>query len=145
MSVELNNLYREVIMFHSNSPYNHGLIKDPAAKYIKLVNSSCGDVAEIEVMLDSTNSKIISIRHMAKGCSISCAAASVMCKTFENIEIKKAKEIISLYFKLVKGEETPKEFLNSELVAFSGVKAFPARVRCATLAWKALEEILINL
>lgn len=140
MSVQLNNLYREVIMFHSSNPYNKGLEKKPEAKYLKLVNSSCGDIAEIEVMVK--DSKITSVRHLSKGCSISCAAASVLCKTIENTEIKDAKEIISTYFKIVKGEEVSPDFTKSELIAFSGVKAFPARVRCATLAWKALEEIL---
>ncbi len=140
MSVQLNNLYREVIMFHSSNPYNKGLEKNPKAKYLKLVNSSCGDVAEIEVMIK--DSKISSVRHLSKGCSISCAAASVLCKTIKNIEVKYAKEIISTYFKIVKGEEFSPGFANSELIAFSGVKAFPARVKCATLAWKALEEIL---
>lgn len=140
MSVQLNNLYREVIMFHSNNPYNKGLEKNPDAKYLKLVNSSCGDVAEIEVMVK--DDKITSVRHLSKGCSISCAAASVLCKTIENTEIKDAREIISTYFNIVKGEEISPDFKNSELIAFSGVKAFPARVRCATLAWKALEEIL---
>ena len=143
MSVQLNNLYREVIMFHSNNPYNKGLERNPAAKYLKLVNSSCGDIAEIEVI--TKDDKITSIRHLSKGCSISCAAASVLCKTIENTQIKDAKKIISTYFKVVKGEEISPDFQNSELVAFSGVKAFPARVRCATLAWKALEEILNTL
>lgn len=143
MSVQLNNLYREVIMFHSSNPYNKGLKKKPEAKYLKLVNSSCGDIAEIEVMLK--DSKITSVRHLSKGCSISCAAASVLCKTIENTEVKDAKEVISAYFKIVKGEEISPGFANSELIAFSGVKAFPARVRCATLAWKALEEILNTL
>lgn len=143
MSFQLNNLYREVIMFHSNNPFNKGLEKNPEAKYLKLVNSSCGDVAEIEVLVK--NEKITSVRHLSKGCSISCAAASVLCKTVENIKIKEAKDIISTYFKIVKGEEISPNFKNSELIAFSGVKAFPARVRCATLAWKALEEILNTL
>ncbi len=69
----------------------------------------------------------------------------MLCKTIENTEVKDAKEVISTYFKIIKGEEISPGFTNSELIAFSGVKAFPARVRCATLAWKALEEILNTL
>ena len=137
-----NNLYRQVIMDHYKSPKNKGLVDDSSYLTIHLNNPSCGDDVVVQLKLD--NDKIIDIKHFGKGCSICCSSASVMSVTLMDKTKEEALSIINEFYNLTQGKDYNKQILESDAVVYEGVSKFPARIRCATLAWKAIEQGLLN-
>ena len=136
----LSNLYRQVIMDHYRNPRNKGITDAPNYVKCHLKNPSCGDMIDVESLVE--DGIIKDIHHDGSGCSICCASASVMSEVLVGKTVKDAKQIINDFYNLIKGEEVSDEDALDEAIAFSGVSQFPARVKCATLAWKALGTIL---
>ena len=134
----MSNLYRQVIMEHYKDPRNKGLTG--VGKQNHLRNPSCGDDITVEVELE--NNKIKHLHHDGTGCSICCSSASVMSEVLKGKTVKEAEAIINDYYNLIKGEEVLDEDSLDEAIAYRGVANFPARVKCATLAWRALGAIL---
>lgn len=136
---DLSNLYRQVIMDHYKNPKNKGLIEDTRYKTIHLNNPSCGDDIHVQALIEGEALK--DIRHQGSGCSICCASASVMSETLKNHTLKEAKNTIKAFSKMLMNE--PYGDVNlEEAVVFQGVSQFPARIKCATLSWKAIESLL---
>ena len=134
----LESLYRQVIMDHYKNPRNKGLYENNDEYVtIHLNNPSCGDDINIQVKI--VDGKIVDIRHQGIGCSICCSSASVMSETLKNKSVKDAKRITNNFFEMLKGNEYSDEDLD-EAEIYIGVKQFPARIKCASLAWKALEK-----
>ena len=138
--MKLEDLYRQVIMDHYKNPRNKGLIDDEKYKQIHLHNPSCGDDIIIEVELE--NNIIKDVRQDGKGCSICCSSASVMSETLKGKTVEEAKQIIADFFDMIQGNEIneAEEEALGEALAYKGVAKFPARIKCATLAWKACEK-----
>lgn len=136
----IQELYRAVIMDHAKNPKNKGLTKDPNYQFVHFKNPSCGDDINVEVKIE--DGIIKDIRQDGRGCSISMSSASVMSDCLKGMEVKKALEVINDFFELVKGNDVKYEEELGEAIAYSGVSQFPARIKCATLAWKALEQAL---
>jgi nitrogen fixation NifU-like protein len=82
------------------------------------------------------------IRHDGHGCSICCSSASVMSNLLKGKTVFEAKEIINDFYEMVKGEEISDEERMDEAIVYRSVSQFPARIKCATLAWKAIEEAI---
>lgn len=137
----LEDLYRRVIMEHSQNPQNFGLVDDDTYLGHHLFNRSCGDDIKVQLKIEYGN--IVDIRQQGKGCSICCASASVMTMTLKNKNIYEAKEAIEEFLKLSKGEPFKEELLYPDSKAFQGVSRFPARVRCATISWRASLEVIL--
>lgn len=137
MNNDLENLYRQVIMDHYKNPRNKGL--KGFKNHIHLKNPSCGD--DITIEADINDNVVREVRHEGKGCSICCSSASVLTEVIKGKSVDEAKEIIELYFKMLRGEEVDDERLEEALV-YEGVSKFPARIKCATISWKALERLL---
>ncbi len=138
--MKIEDLYREVILDHYKNPQNKGLINDEKYHQVHLFNASCGDDVIVEVYIKD---KIVEdVRFEGKGCSICCSSASVMTTQIKNQSVDQAYKIIDEYFKLVKGEAFDETLLKGEPLAYQGVAKFPARVRCATIAWKACETAI---
>ena len=135
--MDLNTLYRQVIMDHYKNPRNKGLKGFPKA-HIK--NPSCGDDVTIEVKIKDHH--IEEIHHEGTGCSICCSSASVMSEVVKGKDIEEVQEVIEDFYNLIKGEDVTDEERLDEAMAFGGVAQFPARMKCAILAWKALGTIL---
>ena len=139
---KLNNLYRQIILEHSQHPYHHGHLPQ-ADKALELRNPTCGDVLTVELTLQE--GKVSDIAFNGTGCTISQASASLMTdevigKTPEQIE----KQVL-LFSKMVTGEKTDEDELDEVLgdaSILAGVAQFPARIKCATLAWKAVYQAL---
>jgi len=136
----LDNLYRQIIMEHYKNPRNKGLVNDPRYKTLRLKNISCGDDITIQALVE--NSVVKDIHHEGTGCSICCSSASVMSETLVNKTVKAANEIIETYYQTIKGERISNPELLEEAIVYEGVSKFPARLKCATLAWRALGAIL---
>lgn len=138
--MNLNELYRAVIMDHYKNPKNKGIKKEEPYHFVHLNNPSCGDDMNVEV--DIENGTIKDIHQDAKGCSISCSSASVMTDVLIGKTVEEAKKIICDFFELVQGKAPEDEEALGEAIAYMGVQSFPARIKCATLAWKAIEKAI---
>ena len=134
----MSNLYRQVIMDHYKSPRNKGLTGFGKQNHLR--NPSCGDDITVEVQLE--NNTIKHVHHDGTGCSICCSSASVMTEVLTGKDVEEAKKIIANYCNMIKGEEIDDEDALEEALVYQGVAQFPARMKCATIAWKAVEELL---
>ena len=94
----------------------------------------------VEILIK--NGKVEDIRHDGHGCSICCSSASVMSDTLKGKSVEEAKKIIYDFYGLVMGKEPQDEEALGEAIAYMGVKDFPARIKCATLSWKAIEQAI---
>ena len=133
----LENLYRQVIIEHYKYPRNKGL-KGFSQK--RLYNPSCGDDVTMETKVEDGIVKEINFE--GNGCSICCSAASIATELLKGKTVREAKSIIEKFYALIKGEEVDGEDELEEAAVYRGVSQFPARVKCAALPWKALEQIL---
>lgn len=141
--MDIEKLYRQVIMDHYKNPKNKGLLDDATYLTIHLNNPSCGD--ELTVQVKTENDIITDIRHLGTGCSICCSSASVMSVTLKDQKIDDAMDIIGQFYELIKGYPYNPEILKGDAIVYQGVSQFPARVKCATLGWKAIEKGLIKI
>ena len=134
--VNLNELYREVIMDHYRRPRNKGTLEEPTTS-IDLNNPLCGD--EITLQLDVEDGVIKTARFSGQGCSISQASASMMAQQVEGKPVEEALGMADKFKQMIHGDQKAGRSLG-DLLALHGVSKFPARVRCALLAWEALER-----
>lgn len=133
----LRELYQEVILDHNKSPRNFRVMAD-ATRTVEGYNPLCGDHYTLYVKMN--NGSIADISFQGSGCAISKASASVMSSILKGKSKEEAEELFGEFHKLVTGEKDPLTEMNSlgKLAAFSGVSEFPARVKCAILAWHTM-------
>ncbi len=140
MASNLENLYRQVIMDHYKNPRNKGFENIDGYIKLRLDNPSCGD--DVTVAAKIEDDKIIDIKHEGHGCSISCSSTSVMSEALKDKTITEAKAILRNYFDMISGEDFDDEMDMGDGIAYVGIRNFPARIKCATLAWHVLEAII---
>ncbi len=136
--MNLETLYRQVIMDHYKRPKNKGLVNDSSYITIHLNNPSCGDEMTVQLQVNEDH-QITDIKHDGHGCSICCSSASVMSQTLKDHSTNEAGQIINEFYELIKGYPFNKDILKGDAIVYQGVSQFPARIKCATLAWKAVE------
>ncbi|PKL00569.1 MAG: SUF system NifU family Fe-S cluster assembly protein [Tenericutes bacterium HGW-Tenericutes-1] len=137
---KLDNLYREIIMEHYKNPRNKGLIDDPSYVTVHIKNPSCGD--DITVQSKFVNGIVKDCRHDGHGCSICCSSASVMTETVIDKTTEEANKIADNYLLMVTNKSFDETIDLEEAAVYSGVRQFPARVKCASIAWQAFVETL---
>jgi SUF system NifU family Fe-S assembly protein len=137
---DLQGLYRQVIMDHYKNPRNKGLLTDDSYKIVHIKNPSCGDDITIQTKVE--DGQVKDVRHQGTGCSICCSSASVLTETVIGKQIEDAKMITETYLNMLSNQEYDKEVELEEAVVYSGVRQFPARIKCASIAWKAFEGTL---
>ncbi|CAM4375448.1 Fe-S cluster assembly sulfur transfer protein SufU [Saccharibacillus endophyticus] len=134
--MQLDDLYRRVIMDHYKNPRNKGKFEDEGVT-IDLNNPTCGDKISLQLQLEEGIVK--NARYTGDGCSISMSSASMMTEAVKGKSLPEALELAERFSSLMKGESV--EFDEYEdIEALSGVNKFPARIKCATLAWNALRK-----
>lgn len=138
--MDLNTLYRTVIMDNYKNPKNKGLKKTDDYHFVHLNNPSCGDEMNVEIKIE--NGIIKDVRQDGHGCSISMSSASVMSDVLIGKTVEEARKIILDFYGIVTGTDPEDEEALGEAIAYMGVRQFPARVKCATLAWKAIERAI---
>ena len=140
MSSELEELYQEVILDHSRKPRNFGELPDAAVR-VHGDNPSCGDEINVAVKFDGGGG-LEDIRFTGRGCAISQASASLMTTKLKGKTHDETMSLLHEFQKLVTDGtgDTPKSL--GDLRVMSGVRKFPQRVKCAMLAWRALEQAL---
>ena len=138
--MDLKTLYREVIMDHYKTPKNKGLKNTDPYHMVHLTNPSCGDDMRVEIIV--SDGQVVDVRQDGKGCSICLSSASVMSELLIGKSVEEAKSLIDGFYSMVKGEDLPDEDKLEEAIAYKGVRDFPARIKCATLAWKCVEKAI---
>lgn len=134
--MELNDLYRRVIMDHYKNPRNRGEMQDESVA-IQLNNPTCGDRISLQLQLE--NGVVTNARYTGEGCSISMSSASMMTEAVKGLTYEEALALAERFSSLMKGGDEEFEELE-DIEALSGVNKFPARIKCATLAWNALRK-----
>ena len=137
---DLRDLYQQMILDHNRNPRNYRELPN-ATKRVDGYNPLCGDHYTVFVELDGDVIKEITFT--GNGCAISKSSASVMTTTVKGKKTEDAEKLFDTFHKLVTGEPAGlSEAELGRLAAFSGVSEFPARVKCATLAWHTLHSAL---
>jgi nitrogen fixation NifU-like protein len=138
-SAQISALYQEMILDHYRRPRNKGEIENPD-ETIVMKNPLCGD--EITIQLRYDGDEVADVGFVGRGCSISQASASMMTQLVKGKKVDEVESLRGQFRDMVMGNATPDEKTLGSLRALSGVSKFPARVKCALLAWNALEEAL---
>jgi nitrogen fixation NifU-like protein len=134
----LKSLYQELILQHYRKPKNRGELEDADVE-ISMNNPVCGD--EITLQLRVRDERIDAVRFRGQGCSISQASASMMAQILEGRSLAEADAAGARFLQMMHGdEEAARDRALGDLRALAGVSKFPARVKCALLAWNAFEE-----
>ncbi len=136
---DLRELYQQVILDHYKNPRNYREIPDGIR--VEGYNPLCGDHYTVFVQLDGQT--INDVSFTGNGCAISKASASVMSSTVKGKSKDEAEKLFDTFHRLVTGDMSGLSAADlGRLAAFSGVSEFPARVKCATLAWHTLRSAL---
>ncbi|MBO7745286.1 SUF system NifU family Fe-S cluster assembly protein [Paenibacillus sp. MWE-103] len=134
--MELDDLYRRVIMDHYKNPRNRGSLDDDSLT-INLNNPTCGD--RITLQLQVEDDIVKQAKFTGEGCSISMSSASMMTEAVKGKTTEEALALAEKFSSFIKGEIAEFDELE-DIEALSGVTKFPARIKCATLSWNALRK-----
>jgi nitrogen fixation protein NifU and related proteins len=137
--MELNDLYRDVILDHNRQPRNFGNL-EPADASVEGFNPMCGD--RLTVRLRLNDDKISDIRFEGQGCAISTASASLMTEAVKGKTRLEALQLFDRIHELLTDDAAPPADELGKLAALSGVREYPARVKCASLCWHTLAAAL---
>jgi nitrogen fixation NifU-like protein len=136
--MELNDLYRDVILDHNRKPRNFGVL-EPADATVEGFNPLCGDRLTVRVKMDGE--QISDIRFEGQGCAISTASASLMTEAVKGKSRAEALGLFDRVHHLLTDDAASSDELG-KLAALSGVREYPARVKCASLCWHTLVSAL---
>ena len=139
---ELRELYQQVILDHNRSPRNFGPLRN-ANRRQEGYNPLCGDHLHVHLLLGDEG-VIEEIRFEGYGCAISKASASLMTQQLKGRSVEEAKAAFASFLELVTADvsEPVDPVKAGKLAVFAGVREFPMRVKCATLAWHAMKSAL---
>lgn len=140
--MELDDLYQDIILDHFKNPQN----KRPLADDEVLVdeeNPTCGD--HLRLTAKVKDGKIADVKYDGKGCAISTASASMMSERLIGMPVEEARRLIAGFVGVIRGEKEMSAEELGDLAALEGVKQYPMRVKCATMAWHAIEKALEKL
>jgi nitrogen fixation protein NifU and related proteins len=140
MIPEIEELYQEVILDHSRRPRNFGELPD-AAVVVHGDNPACGDEIHLAVKFDADGG-LQDIKFTGRGCAISQASASLMTMKLKRKSRAEVMEMLHAFHDLVTEETTGAPKTLGDLCVMQGVRKFPQRVKCAMLAWRAVEQAL---
>jgi nitrogen fixation protein NifU and related proteins len=135
----LDTLYRQVIMDHYKNPRNKGILEEDGSLTINMNNPTCGD--RIQLTMKVEDGKVADSKFEGEGCSISMSSASMMTQAIKGRTVEEAIKLSKIFSDMMLGKEYDEEDLDlGDIEALQGVAKFPARIKCATLAWKAMEK-----
>ena len=136
---DARDLYRKMVLEHAKKPHNFGRLQS-ATHRADGINPLCGDKLGLYLEI-SPDGRIDAIRFDGTGCAISLASASLMT---EAVEGRLVSEALSVSARFSAALDTGADLGNSDLTALTAVRRYPSRVRCATLAWRALERAVAD-
>ena len=143
--MDLKQLYQDIILEHGKSPRNFGKCKKHTHQ-AKGYNPLCGDQVEVYLKLNNQK-KVEDLTFEGSGCAISIASTSIMTELVKGKSLKIAKKIVLDFLNMIKNtqefnSEDLDEDQKTKIMSLSGVKQFPMRVKCATLAWHTFTSAL---
>lgn len=143
MMSELQELYHDLILDHGRNPRHFGALPE-ADQMAEGFNPLCGDKLKIYLSIDATRQTVSSIQFSGEGCAISMASASMMAETLKGKTLLEVGEICQLFSQQVTVGTSNLDVADKlgKLAVLAGVRAFPSRVKCATLAWHTLQMAL---
>ena len=127
---DLDELYQNVILDHNRSPRNRGVIEHASCKQ-EGYNPLCGD--KLTLYVEIVDDRVVGIKFDGEGCAISTASASMLTEAIKGKSVGAARALIEQFHGAVMGTEDAQPL--GKLKVLTGVRAFPMRVKCATLAW----------
>lgn len=136
-SNNLDMLYRRVIMDHYKKPRNRGVL-DEGNLTVNMNNPTCGD--RIQLTMKVENGRVADAKFEGDGCSISMSSASMMTEAIKGKKVEEAMKMSTIFSNMMQGKEYDDDIDLGDIEALQGVSKFPARIKCATLAWKAMEK-----
>jgi nitrogen fixation protein NifU and related proteins len=137
--MSVDSMYQEIILDHYKHPHHKGL-REPFEAEVHHLNPTCGDEITLRVHLDGD--RIGDVSYDSEGCSISQASASVLADLLIGKSLADAESTYDEFLRLMqsKGQLEPDEDVLEDAIAFAGVSKYPARVKCALLAWMAWRD-----
>lgn len=141
--MKLESLYQELILDHYRNPRGKGL-RGHFTGESHQVNPTCGDEITLRAQLSAANGVIADISYESTGCSISQASASVLFEQVKGVDLARFELIFDEFYNMMQsqGRYEPNEDLIGDGIAFIGVAQYPARVKCALLAWMAAKDAI---
>ncbi|MBB6171167.1 nitrogen fixation NifU-like protein [Nocardiopsis mwathae] len=146
--MRLDAMYQEIILDHYRNPHNKGL-RDPHNAEAHHINPTCGDEVTLRVALTPADGRsldgravVSDVSYDSMGCSISQASASVLTDLLIGRTVDEGMRMLDAFTELMhsKGQGEPDEDVLEDAVAFAGVSKYPARIKCALLAWMAWKD-----
>ncbi|MBV2364732.1 Fe-S cluster assembly sulfur transfer protein SufU [Streptomonospora nanhaiensis] len=145
--MQLEAMYQEIILDHYRNPHNKGL-REPHDGEAHHINPTCGDEVTLRVRLEPAgegldgSATVADISYDSMGCSISQASASVLTDLLIGRTVDDGMRVLAEFTELMhsKGQGEPDEDVLEDAVAFAGVSKYPARIKCALLAWMAWKD-----
>lgn len=140
---DLRHLYQELILDHSRSPHGYGLTTDSPLRSHQ-VNPTCGDEITLAVVHDGTT--VTAVQWEGQGCAISQASASLLATLLEGRPLADVGPLVAEFREAIQSRGTIEldEERFGDAIALNGVSKYVARVKCAMLAWVALEDALAD-
>lgn len=135
----LDQLYRQVIMDHYKNPRNKGALEGDHLT-VDMNNPTCGD--RIQIQLQVEDGIVQEAKFDGEGCSISLSSASMMTQAIKGKSVDEAVQMSHVFSDIMQGKDISEEMEEElgDIQALQGVSKFPARIKCATLPWKAMEK-----
>jgi len=139
IAMSTDSMYQEIILDHYKNPHHKGL-REPYDVQVHHLNPTCGDEITLRVQLDGDS--ITDVSYDSEGCSISQASASVLTDLLIGKSVADAQATYDEFLRLMqsKGQVEPDEDVLEDAIAFAGVSKYPARIKCALLAWAAWRD-----
>lgn len=137
------SMYQELILEHYKHPQGRGL-REPYDAEVHHLNPTCGD--EITLRVKVEGEKVLDVSYDGQGCSISQASASVLHELATGSSVAQSLSVVDEFTRLLqsRGKLEPDEEILGDAVAFAGVAKYPARVKCALLAWMAYKDAVVR-
>ena len=136
--MSLSELYQQLILDHNRSPRNRGRLEMPTHSAVGH-NPLCGD--QLQLQLQLKDGKVAEVAFEGSGCAISTASVSLMTDAVKGLDEGELEALFAKFHALATGEGPPDKGLG-KLAAFGGIRDYPTRVKCATLAWHTLRAAL---
>ncbi|MBB4932394.1 nitrogen fixation NifU-like protein [Lipingzhangella halophila] len=150
--MRLDAMYQEIILDHYRNPHNKGL-RDPHDGEAHHINPTCGDEVTLRVTLTPSEGDVVDgsamvsdVSYDSMGCSISQASASVLTDLLIGKSVDEGMRVLDAFTEMMhsKGDAEPDEDVLEDAVAFVGVSKYPARIKCALLAWMAWKDATVQ-
>lgn len=136
---DLRNVYRETVLAHSRHPHNYSQLPTANRKALGF-NPLCGD--KLTVYINVQNDQVLQASFEGSGCAISIASASMMTDALEGCSVAEADAMINQVQHMLTSDDSATDDRLADIRALEGVRSYPSRVKCATLAWTAMAAAL---